>query len=310
VFLYKQVLEIDLGQLHHVRARRPVRLPIVASRDEVRLVLGAIEGADCLFRLAADLLYGAGLRKMACLRLRVHDVDLERNQIMVRSGKGDKDRVVMLPRKLKPALEAQIERRRTVHARDLTRGVAWVELPHALARKYPGAPRELGWQFLLASRQLSRDPRSGNVGRHHLHEGPFQRAIAGAVRQAGLTKHISAHTLRHSFATHLLEMGYDIRTVQMLLGHKDVSTTMISRYFYVPCCSNAFHRFAPRTGKTRRCAPSAMRVSFHKGLARSDLGLVNHRARADGFHGGVPVEIVKCIIVTAGQRCAPASGTA
>jgi integron integrase len=227
VFLYKQVLEIDLGPLHHVRAKRPVRLPVVASRDEIRQGLAAIEGADGLFRLAVELLYGAGLRKMECLRLRVHDVDLQRHQILVRGGKGDKDRVVMLPRKLRPALAEQVECRATVHARDLARGVAWVELPHALARKYPNAPRELGWQFLLASRQLSRDPRSGHTGRHHLHEGALQRAVADAVRKTGLTKPISAHTFRHSFATHLLEMGYDIRTVQLLLGHKDVSTTMI-----------------------------------------------------------------------------------
>jgi integron integrase len=227
VFLYKQVLEIDLGRLDHVRAQRPARLPVVASRDEVRQVLAAIEGGGGLFRLAVQLLYGAGLRKMECWRLRVHDLDFERGQILVRGGKGDKDRVVMMPGKLKPALREQVERRQAVHERDLANGKAWVELPHALARKYPAAPREFGWQYLLASRQLSRDPRTGHVGRHHLHEGALQRAVAEALRRTGLTKPISAHTFRHSFATHLLEMGYDIRTVQQLLGHKDVNTTMI-----------------------------------------------------------------------------------
>jgi integron integrase len=193
----------------------------------VRKVLEKIEGADGLFKLAVQLLYGSGLRKMECLRLRVHDVDLDRCQILVRGGKGDKDRVVMLPRKLKGILAEQLERRRHQHERDLAEKQAWVDLPHALARKYPNAPRELGWQFLLASRQRSRDPRSGALGRHHLHEAALARAVIDAVRQAGLTKHISRHTFRHSFATHLLEMGYDIRTVQQLLGHKDVSTTMI-----------------------------------------------------------------------------------
>jgi integron integrase len=227
VFLYKQVLEVDLGRLGHVRAKRPARLPVVASREEVRQVLAAIEGGGGLFGLAAQLLYGAGLRKMECLRLRVHDLDFERGQIAVRGGKGDKDRVVRLPGQLKPALQEQVERRRAVHERDLASGKAWVELPQALARKYPAAPRAFGWQYLLASRQLSRDPRTGRVGRHHLHEGALQRAIAAALQRTGLIKPISAHTFRHSFATHLLEMGYDIRTVQQLLGHQDVATTMI-----------------------------------------------------------------------------------
>jgi integron integrase len=227
VFLYKQVLEIDLGRLHFGPATRPVRLPVVLSRDEVRRVLEAVEGAAGVYRLMADLLYGAGLRRLECCRLRVQDVDLERGQILVRGGKGDKDRVVMLPRKLRPALTARIERRRALHERDLARGVARVDLPDALARKYPNAARELGWQFLFASPQLSRDPRTGAVGRHPLHEAALQRAVALAARRAGMVKRVSCHVFRHSFATHLLKQGHDVRTVQLLLGHKDANTTMI-----------------------------------------------------------------------------------
>jgi integron integrase len=227
VFLYKQVLEIDLGRLHFGPAKRPVRLPVVLSRDEVRRVQEAVVGAGGVYRLMADLLYGAGLRRLECCRLRVKDIDLGRSQILVRGGKGDKDRVVMLPRKLRPALAALIERRQALHERDLARGVARVELPYALDRKYPNAARELAWQFVFASQQLSRDPRTGAVGRHHLHEAAMQRAVALAARQAGLPKRVSCHTFRHSFATHLLEQGHDVRTVQMLLGHKDANTTMI-----------------------------------------------------------------------------------
>jgi integron integrase len=198
VFLYKQVLEIEIGRLHFGPATRPVRLPVVLSRDEVRRVLEAVEGAEGAYRLMADLLYGAGLRRLECCRLRVKDLDLERGQILVRGGKGDKDRVVMLPRKLRPALAARIDSRRALHDRDLARGVAGVDLPDALARKYPKAARELGWQFVFASQQLSREPRRGAVGRHHLHEAALQRAVALAARRAGLVKRVSCHTFRHS----------------------------------------------------------------------------------------------------------------
>jgi integron integrase len=227
IFLYVQVLGLEVGPLHAVRARRPRRLPVVMSPEEARQVLEAIVGADGAFALMARLLYGSGLRLMECCRLRVKDLDLTRGQILVRQGKGDKDRVVMLPRAVRPALEQQIAWRRELHERDLRRDVAHVILPDALNRKFPRAAQELGWQFLFASRQLSRDPRTGRRGRHHLHHGALQRAVAEAVRKEGLLKRITCHTFRHSFATHLLERGFDIRLVQELLGHESVETTMI-----------------------------------------------------------------------------------
>jgi integron integrase len=226
LFLYQRVLQVELGWLDAVRAKRQPRLPVVMSREEVRLVLSGVTGAEGLYALVAELLYGTGMRIDECCSLRVKDIDLGRGQITV-FGKGNKDRVVMLPRTVCEPLEQHLADRRALHEQDVRRGVAWVPLPDALARKYPQAPRELGWQYCFASRQLSRDPRSGNIGRHHVCEGGLSRAIKAAVRQAGLTKHVTAHTFRHSFATHLLEMGYDIRTVQTLLGHKDVETTMI-----------------------------------------------------------------------------------
>jgi integron integrase len=227
LFLYQQVLEVELPLIRAIKSQRPRRLPVVMARAEVRQVLDAVDGYDGQYQLMARLMYGAGLRLLECCRLRVKDVDWQRCQIIVRQGKGDKDRVVMLPRSLKPDMEKRLEIRRAQHERDLARGIAHVPLPDALERKYPNAVRELGWQFLFASRQLSRDPRSGKIGRFHVHEGALQRAVTEAVRAVGLTKRISSHTFRHSFATHLLERGADIRTVQELLGHKDVSTTMI-----------------------------------------------------------------------------------
>jgi integron integrase len=225
LFLYRAVLEAEPGRLAGVvRARRSRRLPVVLTRDEVRAVLAGLTGVP---HLAGLLMYGAGLRVLECLRLRVKDVEWDRGELVVRQGKGDKDRVVMLPRSLRPELEKQLQERRVLHERDLCRGIAYVPLPAALARKYPQAVQELGWQFVFASRQLSRDPRSGRLGRHHVHENALQRAVAQAVRSTGFTKRISCHTFRHSFATHLLERGCNLRTVQQLLGHKDVSTTMI-----------------------------------------------------------------------------------
>jgi len=227
LFLYTQVLGIDLERVDAIRARRPKRLPVVLAPEEVQRLLAKIVGACGVFLLMVRLLYGCGLRLRECCRLRVKDVSLERGQIVVRGGKGDKDRVVMLPRSVRADLAKQLDWRQQLHERDLARGVARVELPNALERKYPHAAQELGWQFVFASRQLSRCPRTGRQGRHHMYPDSVQRAVKQAAAAAGFAKSIHCHTLRHSFATHLVEHGVDLRTIQVLLGHESLETTMI-----------------------------------------------------------------------------------
>ena len=224
LFLYRHVLGHEVGELDLVRANRPRRLPVVLTREEVRRLLGGLEGEP---RLVASLLYGLGLRLMEGLRLRVCDLEPGRGELLVRSGKGDRDRVTMLPRSLQPALEAQLARARALHERDLADGWGSVELPGALARKYPLAAAEWRWQWVFPQQRRWRNRESGEEGRHHLHETIVQRAVTDGVRRTGIAKHATCHTLRHSFATHLLDDGYDIRTIQELLGHKDVRTTMI-----------------------------------------------------------------------------------
>jgi integron integrase len=225
VFLYKEVLKQPLPWLDQLeRAKRPARLPTVLSRAEVTRLLGAMRGTKWLM---ASLLYGAGLRLTECLRLRVKDIDFAYRQIMVRDGKGAKDRMTMLPLSTVQPLKQQLAVAKAMHQADVDAGCGEVELPHALARKYPRAPREWAWKFVFPSHKLSTDPRSGVLRRHHLYENYLTRGVKEAARAAGIEKPVSCHTLRHSFATHLLEAGYDIRTVQELLGHADVSTTMI-----------------------------------------------------------------------------------
>jgi integron integrase len=225
LFLYREVLELELPWLDNVeRAKAPKRLPVVLNRDEVQAILSRLSGTHWLI---ASLLYGSGMRILECLRLRVKDVDFKRREILIRDGKGFKDRVTMLPVALAATLTAHVAKVRELHQADLKQGYGAVYLPDALARKYPNAAREWGWQYVFPSSKLSVDPRGDETRRHHVQDQAVQRVVKQAARDAGLVKLATPHTFRHSFATHLLEGGYDIRTVQELLGHSDVSTTMI-----------------------------------------------------------------------------------
>ena len=225
LFLYRQVLDIDLPWLSGVvRARSPIRVPVVLTRREVQALLDCLEGQ---LSLVGQLLYGSGLRLMEALRLRAKDVDFEYSKLVVRDGKGQKDRVTVLPDALIEPLSRHLARVREKHEQAIRAGYGGVELPDALARKYPRAVTAWGWQYVFPAERASADPRTGEWRRHHLHERGVQRAVQSAARRVGILKPVGPHTLRHCFATHLLERGYDIRTVQELMGHTDVRTTQI-----------------------------------------------------------------------------------
>ncbi len=225
LFLYKQVLRIPLEEpINALRAPRRQRIPVVMTREETQHVLDAMPGK---MKTMAQLMYGSGLRLMECVRLRVQDLDFAANQLIVRAGKGNKDRRTMLPQSIQPDLREHLKRVKIIHERDLADGFGRVYIPPALERKFPTAGKKWIWQYVFPAQSRSKDPRSGEIRRHHIPPSAFQKALAGAVRLTRINKRVTSHTFRHSFATHLLAGGYDIRTIQDLLGHADVSTTMI-----------------------------------------------------------------------------------
>ena len=226
LFLYQEVLDISLEgkKINALRARKKRNLPVVMTKEEVKRGITTITGVH---QLMAKLLYGSGLRLMECIRLRVHDLDFNMNEITVRDGKGGNDRITLFPEPVQSPLLEHLERVKLLHEKDLAVGYGCVYLPYALERKYTNANREFGWQYVFPANKISKDPRSGKCRRHHIHENALQKAVKQALKNVGITKKASCHTFRHSFATHLLMDGVDIRTVQELLGHKDISTTMI-----------------------------------------------------------------------------------
>jgi len=224
LFLYKAVLRQEVGSVDAVRARKPKRLPTVLTKTEALRVLNAMVGVP---QVMAKLLYGSGVRGLECVRVRVQEVDFAQHILLVRDGKGEKERITMVPETLVAPFQEHLVRVKQLHTKDLAEGYGAVYLPYALERKYPNANREWGWQYVFPAKSRSADPRTGAERRHHLDESSLQKAVRAAARLAGIDKHVTCHTFRHSFATQLLEAGYDIRTVQALLGHQDVKTTMI-----------------------------------------------------------------------------------